>query len=68
MIADSDDEQVTLTAHAIMKLADLLLQINISLITQIGKKKIRIYKIDLRFRFFFSKIYLIISSYSNRNK
>jgi hypothetical protein len=52
VIADSDDEQVTLTAHAIMKLADLLLQINISLITQIGKKKIRIYKIDLRFRFF----------------
>jgi hypothetical protein len=55
VIADSDDEQVTLTAHAIMKLADLLLQINISLITQIGKKKIRIYKIDLRFCFFLAK-------------
>jgi hypothetical protein len=31
---------VTLTALAIMKLADLLLKTNISLITQIGKKKI----------------------------
>jgi hypothetical protein len=30
---------VTLTARAIMKLADLLLQINRSLITQIGNKE-----------------------------
>jgi hypothetical protein len=37
VIADSDDEQVTLTARAIMKLADLLSQINRSLITQIAK-------------------------------
>ncbi|CAF0881764.1 unnamed protein product [Rotaria sordida] len=37
VIADSDDEQVTLTALAIMKLADLLLQTNITLITQIAK-------------------------------
>ncbi|CAF4234575.1 unnamed protein product, partial [Rotaria sp. Silwood2] len=37
VIADSDDEQVTLTALVIMKLADLLLQNNISLITQIAK-------------------------------
>lgn len=56
MIADSDDEQVTLTAHAIMKLADLLLQINISLITQIGKKKIRIYiRLIWDFAFFLAK-------------
>ena len=38
VIADTDDEQVTLTALAIMKLADLLLQSNITLITQIGKR------------------------------
>ncbi|CAF3613919.1 unnamed protein product [Rotaria sp. Silwood1] len=37
VIANSDDEQVTLTAHAIMKLADLLLQTNITLMTQIAK-------------------------------
>lgn len=37
VIADSDDEQVTLTALAIMKLADLLQMTNISLITQIAK-------------------------------
>ena len=43
VIADSDDEQVTLTAHAIMKLSSLLSSINISLITQIGKKKLKIY-------------------------
>lgn len=36
VIADTDDEQVTLTAQAIMKLAELLLQPNINLITQIG--------------------------------
>jgi hypothetical protein len=41
VIADSDDENVTLTALAIMKLADLLLQNNIGLITQIGKNKIQ---------------------------
>lgn len=38
VIADSDDEQVALTALAIMKLADLLVQTNTSLITQIGKR------------------------------
>ena len=37
VIADSDDEQVTLTALAIMKLADLLQMTNIGLITQIGE-------------------------------
>ena len=37
VIADTDNEQVTLTALALMKLADLLLQSNISLITQIGR-------------------------------
>lgn len=41
VIADSDDEQVTLTALAVMKLADLLQLTNISLITQIGKTKDR---------------------------
>lgn len=40
VIADSDDEQVTLTALAIMKLADLLQMTNISLITQIGKMNV----------------------------
>jgi hypothetical protein len=38
VIADTDDEQVTLTALAIMKLADLLLLTNTSLITQIGEQ------------------------------
>ena len=37
VIADTDNEQVALTALALMKLADLLLQSNTSLITQIGK-------------------------------
>ncbi|CAM4742108.1 unnamed protein product [Rotaria magnacalcarata] len=37
VIGNTEDEQVTLTALAIMKLADLLLSTNISLITQIAK-------------------------------
>ena len=37
VIADSDDENVTLTALAIMKMADLLSLNNTSLVTQIGK-------------------------------
>lgn len=36
VIADTDDDQVMLTANAIMKLAELLLLTNTSLITQIG--------------------------------
>ena len=46
VIADSDDEQVTLTALAIMKLADLLLMTNISLITQIGEIRQKIEPIE----------------------
>lgn len=38
VIAETDDEQVRLTAIAIMKIADLLLQTNTNLITQIGRK------------------------------
>jgi len=38
VIADSDDENVTLTALAIMKIAELLTLNNTSLITQLGNK------------------------------
>ncbi|CAF1213803.1 unnamed protein product [Adineta steineri] len=37
VISDNEDEQVALTAHAIMKLAELLLQTNTALVTQIAK-------------------------------
>jgi len=39
VIAETDDEQVRLTAIAIMKIADLLLQTNTNLITKIGRHR-----------------------------
>ena len=67
VIADTDDEQVRLTADAIIKLADLLLQTNISLITQIGKKKANVKNLK-KLLIYFSEIYFLISSYTNRNQ